>query len=54
MGIITPYATGPSPAYFGSGYISRKDFWMLGLIFGLIFLVALLGIGAPSLIATWH
>lgn len=54
MGIITPYATGPSPAYFGSGYISRKDFWTLGLIFGMIFLIALLGIGAPSLIATWH
>src|SRR5512137_558399 len=24
MGIITPYATGPSPVYFGSGYVSRK------------------------------
>jgi di/tricarboxylate transporter len=51
MGIISPYATGPSPVYFGSGYINRKDFWILGLVFGLIYLVALLGIGTPYLLA---
>ena len=45
MGVITPYATGPAPVYFGSGYVSRADFWRLGLIFGIIFLIALLGIG---------
>ncbi len=49
MGIITPYATGPSPVYFGSGFISRRDFWMLGLIFGLIFLATLLVVGLPYL-----
>lgn len=49
MGIITPYATGPSPVYFGSGYIERKDFWVLGLIFGLIFLVVFLAICTPFL-----
>lgn len=49
MGIITPYATGPSPVYFGSGYIGRKDFWLLGLIFGLIFLVVFLAIDTPFL-----
>lgn len=49
MGIITPYATGPSPVYFGSGFVSRRDFWTLGLIFGLIFLVALLVVGLPYL-----
>lgn len=27
MGILTPYATGPAPVYFGSGYITRKAFW---------------------------
>jgi L-tartrate/succinate antiporter len=47
MGIITPYATGPSPIYYGSGYIERKDFWILGLIFGLIFLIVFLVIGYP-------
>ena len=47
MGIITPYATGPSPIYYGSGYIERKDFWILGLIFGLIFLIVFLVVGYP-------
>jgi L-tartrate/succinate antiporter len=50
MGVISPYATGPSPVYFGSGYISRKDFWTLGLIFGAIFLVVLLAVGVPWLL----
>ncbi len=36
MGIITPYAPGPSPVYYGSSFAARKDFWVLGLIFGLI------------------
>ena len=49
MGVITPYATGPAPVYFGSGYISRKDFWTMGFIFGMIFLAALLVIGVPYL-----
>jgi L-tartrate/succinate antiporter len=47
MGILTPYATGPSPVYFGCGYISRRDFWVLGLVFGVIFLAVLLVIGVP-------
>jgi citrate:succinate antiporter/L-tartrate/succinate antiporter len=50
MGVITPYATGPAPVYFGSGYIPRKDFWILGLVFGLIFLGTLLMIGVPYLL----
>jgi L-tartrate/succinate antiporter len=49
MGIISPYATGPGPIYYGSGYISRKDFWTLGLIFGAIYLAVLLLIGVPYL-----
>jgi anion transporter len=47
MGVISPYATGPAPVYYGSGFISRGDFWKLGLIFGLIYLAALIGIGIP-------
>jgi len=47
MGVITPYATGPAPVYFGSGYIPRNDFWRLGLIFGLFFLIVLLLVGMP-------
>lgn len=49
MGVISPYATGPAPIYYGSGFIAKNDFWRLGLIFGLIFLVALLLIGVPYL-----
>jgi L-tartrate/succinate antiporter len=54
MGVLTPYATGPAPVYFASGYISRRDFWRLGLVFGLIFLGALLLIGVPYLSITNH
>ena len=49
MGVLTPYATGPAPIYFGSGYISRKEFWTLGLVFGLLYLLTLLALGLPYL-----
>jgi len=49
MGILTPYATGPSPVYYGSGYIPARDYWRLGLIFGVLFFVALIVIGVPWL-----
>jgi di/tricarboxylate transporter len=51
MGVLTPYATGPAPVYFASGFVSRKEFWTLGLIFGMVFLGALLAIGLPFLLA---
>lgn len=47
MGILTPYGTGPSPVYYGSGYIPSKDYWRLGAIFGVIFFVVFLVIGLP-------
>ena len=31
MGVITPYATGPGPIYYGAGYITTKEFWRLGI-----------------------
>ncbi|ACZ12295.1 DASS family sodium-coupled anion symporter [Sulfurospirillum deleyianum] len=42
MGIITPYGTGPSPIWYGAGYISQARWWALGAIFGAIFLAVLL------------
>ncbi len=51
MGVLSPYATGPAPVYYASGYVSRRAFWVLGLVFGAIYLVALLGIGIPYLTA---
>jgi len=50
MGVLTPYACGPSAVYYESGYLPRGDFWRLGLIFGAIFLAALLVIGIPYLV----
>jgi L-tartrate/succinate antiporter len=49
MGILTPYATGPSPVYYGSGYLPAKDFWKLGAIFGVLFIVAMLVLTLPWL-----
>jgi L-tartrate/succinate antiporter len=49
MGILTPYATGPSPIYYGSGYIKGKDFWRLGLLLGALFFAAYLAITIPWL-----
>jgi L-tartrate/succinate antiporter len=51
MGIITPYGTGPSPVYYGSGYLPSADWWRLGGIFGLIFLGAFMLIGVPLVLA---
>jgi hypothetical protein len=49
MGVISPYATGPAPMYFGSGYIGKRDFWKFGLIFGVIYFAGLLVIVLPWL-----
>jgi L-tartrate/succinate antiporter len=50
MGIITPYGTGPSPVYYGSGYMPSADFWRLGAIFGLIFFVVFMVVTVPWLL----
>lgn len=49
MGVLTPFATGPSPVYYGSGYLPAKDYWRLGAIFGVLFIAALLLIAVPWL-----
>jgi L-tartrate/succinate antiporter len=49
MGILTPYGTGPSPVYFGSGYLPAGDYWRLGAIFGIVFIVVFLLISVPLL-----
>ncbi len=51
MGVISPYATGPAPVWYGSGFVGRGDFWKLGLLYGLAFLAGLLAIGTPFLLA---
>lgn len=47
MGILTPYATGPSPIWYGYGYIPTKTFWLLGAFFGIIFIAVLILVGIP-------
>ena len=49
MGVISPYATGPAPMYYGSGYIGKGDFWKFGLIFSVIYFAGLLLIVLPWL-----
>lgn len=47
MGILTPYGTGPSPIWYGLGYIPSRKYWMLGAFFGMLFLSVLLLVGIP-------
>ena len=47
MGILTPYATGPSPIWYGFGYIPSGTFWKLGAFFGIFFIVVLIVVGIP-------
>jgi L-tartrate/succinate antiporter len=49
MGVLTPFATGPSPVYYGSGYLPSKDYWRLGAIFGVLYIAALILIAVPWL-----
>lgn len=49
MGVLTPYATGSAPLYYGSGYLSHRDFWTLGLVFGALYLAAVLVLELPYL-----
>lgn len=50
MGILTPYGTGPSPVYFGSGYLPASDYWRLGAIFGVIYIAVFLLFSVPILL----
>ena len=49
MGVISPYATGPAPMYYGSGYIGKSAFWLYGLIFGLLYFFGLIFVVRPWL-----
>jgi L-tartrate/succinate antiporter len=51
MGIITPYGTGPSPVYYGSGYLPAADYWRMGAIFGVIFFVVFTALSVPWVLA---
>ena len=52
QGVLTPYATGPAPVWFSTGYITSRDFWKLGAVMGALYLAALLAIELPFLVYT--
>jgi L-tartrate/succinate antiporter len=47
MGVITPYASGPNPVYYGSGYLPSSTFWRLGGIFGLLYFAVYMALTVP-------
>ena len=49
LGVLTAYAAGQNVIYYGSGYITRRDFWVLGVIMGALFLGVYLAIIVPWL-----
>jgi len=51
MGVITPYGTGPSPVYFGSGFLPGPIYWKLGTLFGLVYMGAFFLVTVPWVMA---
>jgi L-tartrate/succinate antiporter len=49
MGGLTFYASGQSVIYYASGYITRRDFWVLGFVMGALYLVVYLAMIVPWL-----
>lgn len=43
---LTHYAAGPSPIYFGAGYVDQNTWWRLGFIISVINLVIWVGLGS--------
>lgn len=46
FGSLTHYATGPSPIFFGSGYIPQGTWWKIGFVMSVINLIIFIGIGS--------
>jgi DASS family divalent anion:Na+ symporter len=44
-GCLTHFGSGPSPVYFGAGYVDQKTWWKLGFIVSLMHIVIWLGAG---------
>jgi L-tartrate/succinate antiporter len=49
MGVLTFYASGQSVIYYASGYITRRAFWVLGLVVGAMYVGVYLAIIVPWL-----
>jgi DASS family divalent anion:Na+ symporter len=44
-GCLTHFGSGPSPVYFGAGYVDQKTWWKLGFVVSLMHIVIWVGIG---------
>jgi DASS family divalent anion:Na+ symporter len=44
-GCLTHFGSGPSPVYFGAGYVDQKTWWKLGFIVSLMHIVIWIGVG---------
>lgn len=49
MSVLTSYASGQNPIYYGCGYIGRRDFWVLGFVLGVAYFALYLAIIVPWL-----
>jgi L-tartrate/succinate antiporter len=47
MGVMTPYASGPNPVYYGSGYLPSAKYWRLATIFSFMYFVVFLVVTVP-------
>jgi DASS family divalent anion:Na+ symporter len=47
MGCLTHYGCGPAPILYGSGYVTLKQWWGLGLVVSVFTIAMWLGIGLP-------
>lgn len=47
---VTHYGTGPSPVYYGANYVLMKDWWRIGLIMALFYLIIFVTLGS----AWWY
>ena len=46
IGVLTHYAAGAAPIFFGAGYISQAEWWKTGFIVSVVNLICFLGIGS--------
>ncbi|MBN4066838.1 anion permease [Simkania negevensis] len=55
FGCLTHYATGPAPVLYGAGYVKMREWWLVGLLVGIINIVIWLGVGSLwwKLIGIW-
>jgi DASS family divalent anion:Na+ symporter len=52
---ITHYGTGSAPVYFGTGYVSQRDWWKIGFLMSMVNLAIWFGIGMVwwKILALW-